>query len=387
MIINEVLSFFSFYLDRFSHEQIKKTALNFYTVDEIYEAKKVLWDNFQDSIPSSFQDRKSTEKRPAIDANIVDILKALRDLDAADVTFVFLSQNLNRIPSFDPEELNLTYMLERVRNLEEKVKNHEEILTNQRIDILKTQDRVEQIDRRNECESNKSVKVDSTINHSPLIVQEELESVSPPRPCQIENGNPLSLETRNVSTERKRCYSLNDLSKVTVNEVHTDPIVTKVSNEYSDNFVVINSSEADSSTKVSNNYTSEDYSAVRSRIFTTTRGNSRYSRNKRSNHFPGNKGDSGGGSFGAQKRERLQGAQQSMRDIFVFKVESGSEKEIVDYCKQKGLFIGGCNKISHPAARYKSFRLSVLAGQTGIALDEKFWPRGIRVKKFISRSD
>ena len=164
MIINEVLSFFSFYLDRCSQDHIKKTASNFYTAEEIYEAKKVLWDNFQDSISSNFQDRKSTDKRPAIDANIVDILKALKDLDSADVNFVFLSLNLNRIPSFNPEELNLTYMLERIRNLEEKVGSHEELLTNQRIDLLETQDKLEDIERENKPESNEEVRLDlSTI--------------------------------------------------------------------------------------------------------------------------------------------------------------------------------------------------------------------------------
>ena len=74
-----------------------------------------------------------------------------------------------------------------------------------------------------------------------------------------------------------------------------------------------------------------------------------------------------------------------MRYIFVFRIDSGSEEDIVGYCQQKGLFIGNCTKISHPAAKYKSFRLNVLTGQMGIVLNERFWPNGVKVKKFISK--
>ena len=101
-------------------------------------------------------------------------------VDSADVNVVFLSLNLNRIPSFSPEELNLTYMLERIRNLEEKVGNHEESLTNQRIDILKTQDKLEQIERENKPAPDEEVRLQSSITQIRPIAQEDVnDSASP----------------------------------------------------------------------------------------------------------------------------------------------------------------------------------------------------------------
>ena len=66
MIVNEVLSFFTYYLDKCTNEHIKKTALGFYTSEEVSEAKKILWNKYKDHIPSNYQERKSTDKRPAI---------------------------------------------------------------------------------------------------------------------------------------------------------------------------------------------------------------------------------------------------------------------------------------------------------------------------------
>ena len=143
MIINELLSYTSFYLDKSASENIRKILLSFYTADEILIAKKCLWENYKTNL-QNFQDRKTTEKRTAKEANLDDIFKAFVTLDEVSVTTIFVSQNLDRLPRLNPEELNTTFLLERVTNLEKKLKEHEVTLTNHRVDILSLQDNINQ---------------------------------------------------------------------------------------------------------------------------------------------------------------------------------------------------------------------------------------------------
>ena len=42
-------------------------------------------------------------------------------------------------------------------------------------------------------------------------------------------------------------------------------------------------------------------------------------------------------------------------------------------------------QVSHHAAKFKSFKFSVLVGQVNTALNEDFWPRGVRIKKFKNK--
>ena len=422
MIINEVLSFLSFYLDKCTCEHIKKTALSFYTAEEVCNAKKVLWNSFSNSIPSSFLERKSSDKRPAIEANTDDILKALRDLDAADVSVEFVSRDLNRIPSFDPEELNLTFMLERVRNLEKKVKDHEEMLTSQRIDIMCNQDKLDQIDnnKKNDLVDDIGTE-DFNINQvSPLVLEEVENGIVSQPSSDIENGIPFVLKEINVRKERNRCFSENDVSKVA-----NDIFITDQLQKDSDN-LVRPESRIENSPVVNHNrfrgVTNGSSSAFYSRTFTASRDQPRFSRSDHNNsrHKKGNhnsnynsgrlqgaqyksgrqqgtqfnsgrlqgapyRGDRLQGGDRLRGGDRLQGARQHMRDIFLYRVESGSEKDIVDFCKSKEIFIGTCSRVSHPAAKYKSFRLNVIVGQANIILDEGFWPKGIRVKEFVEK--
>ena len=121
MILNELLSFLSYYADKCTNEHIKKATVGFYTTEEVTEAKRILWNHYKDKISFNYQERKTSDKRSANEANINDILRALSDLDPAAVEVCFVAKTLNRLPSFDPEELNLTYLIERIGNIESDV--------------------------------------------------------------------------------------------------------------------------------------------------------------------------------------------------------------------------------------------------------------------------
>ena len=79
--------------------------LDFYTSDEILTAKKLLWDVYGNFL-ENFTDRRTTDNRTAEDANLNDILIALINLDAKNVTTEFVAKDLHRVPKRAPEELN-----------------------------------------------------------------------------------------------------------------------------------------------------------------------------------------------------------------------------------------------------------------------------------------
>ena len=135
MIVNELLNYVYHYIDKSANDHIKTIVLNFYTVNEVTEAKKCLWQNFKDHL-ESYSERKSTEKRSAKDANLDDIFKALKALDEGEVSCEFVSKDLSRLPSVNPEG---------VTSIEKRLADYEKVLSNQRVDFLKLQDNVQDL--------------------------------------------------------------------------------------------------------------------------------------------------------------------------------------------------------------------------------------------------
>ena len=105
MILNELLTYATSYRSNNAIENIKKLMLDFYTSDEILTAKKLLWDVYGNFL-ENFTDRRTTDNRTAEDANLNDILIALINLDAKNVTTEFVAKDLHRVPKRAPEELN-----------------------------------------------------------------------------------------------------------------------------------------------------------------------------------------------------------------------------------------------------------------------------------------
>ena len=60
--------------------------------------------------------------------------------------------------------------------------------------------------------------------------------------------------------------------------------------------------------------------------------------------------------------------------------------DISDLIKSNGFHVREVNCISNPSAKYKSFKLSVLASQLDSVLTDTFpWPEGVCVRRFTNR--
>lgn len=128
IIINELLSYLSFYLDNSALENIKKIATLFYDQDDINNAKKVLWEN-RSEILGPYVERKKSDKRSVAEANINDILEALIKLDSAQKSPKFVAQNLDKLPERQPEELNVLTLINRIASIEKTIKNNNDVLS------------------------------------------------------------------------------------------------------------------------------------------------------------------------------------------------------------------------------------------------------------------
>ena len=389
MIVSEVLSFISFYLDKTTAEHIKKITLGFYTPDEIIEAKKILWTNYKDNISFVYQDRKSTDKRSACEANIDDILKALGDLDIASVPILFVAVQLNRIPSCNPEELNLTYLLERVNNIEKQLKSHNEVLCTQRIDLLNIQDKQEIFEKKieNKLEYNPLSNNSHFNNIQTAELQSDLANVSFSTDHPFEENvissiyrnsddkEILSADNQGEKNIRRRFFSENDVINLDCKKIendmpNTNSVLSGDAKDLRNSNNNIDKNKRHILNKPKNYY--------KSRIFTTKDNYSRenYWAKNSSNNLPTKSNNKG----------RLLGAPAPYRDIFIYRVINGNELDIINYCKNKGIFVKECKQLSHPASTYKSFKLSVLLGQVNLTLQDNFWPNGIKSKKFVTKT-
>ena len=128
IIINELLSYLSFYLDNSALENIKKIATLFYDQDDINNAKKVLWEN-RSEILGPYVERKKSDKRSVAEANINDILEALIKLDSTQKSPKFVAQNLDKLPERQPEELNVLTLINRIASIEKTIKNNNDVLS------------------------------------------------------------------------------------------------------------------------------------------------------------------------------------------------------------------------------------------------------------------
>ena len=80
---------------------------------------------------------------------------------------------------------------------------------------------------------------------------------------------------------------------------------------------------------------------------------------------------------------KLFGAPSPCRSLFISRVLSNvTPTELTDMIKGLGLEIRSLDQVSHPKARFKSFRLDIPKSQLHKALNDTPWPLGVHVQQF-----
>ena len=79
----------------------------------------------------------------------------------------------------------------------------------------------------------------------------------------------------------------------------------------------------------------------------------------------------------------LRGAPEPKRDLFVFRLDSQTSKlDIENHMKNIEIETCDIELVSHPNAKFKSFKMSVGVSNVQKALDENVWPEGVGIRRY-----
>ena len=121
IIVNELLSYTQFYRDRASFEALHKVIVGYFHPIEIADAKKLL-DLFSELLADCplTVSRRQSSTCAAHDAEAKDIIRILEILDdQGNVQFAVVA--LDRLPKYNPEEVNLCAVIDKQQQLDGKV--------------------------------------------------------------------------------------------------------------------------------------------------------------------------------------------------------------------------------------------------------------------------
>ena len=152
IILNELLTYLVYYINECSIINIKKVINDFFTNSEILEAKNLLWEECKDHL-GEYIARKNSNNRQSSEANVEDIIDAIFKLEQESKLPEFAAKNIERLPDKQPDGLSLMHLIDKVNNIERKVRNNLTLLTNYGVDLMEIKDKF--IANKCQCEDIK----------------------------------------------------------------------------------------------------------------------------------------------------------------------------------------------------------------------------------------
>lgn len=127
MVLNELLCYVGFYRDKSNVDALRRVVLSAFLPANITEAKKVLIEKFRTHLGSHsmLAERRGSSSRAAHEAETDDILGLFDLLDNQKIldNVKFVAANLDLLPKFGPEELNIAAIVDRQVRAEAMVDN------------------------------------------------------------------------------------------------------------------------------------------------------------------------------------------------------------------------------------------------------------------------
>lgn len=125
IIINEMLAYAAFYRNKSNVDALKRVMLSSFPPSDISEAKKSLVTRFQQKIGTSpfLAERRNSTVRPAHEAEIDDVIGILDlvDTQGAVNDVLFVAADLDALPRFGPEEINIAAVVDRQSRVESAI--------------------------------------------------------------------------------------------------------------------------------------------------------------------------------------------------------------------------------------------------------------------------
>lgn len=122
LVVSELLTYVMHYRNKSTVDALRRCVLHHYTANDITAAKKLFIKLFETKLSSNTlaTERRSSSSRPAHEAEIDDIIGLANGLDEKDdlQSIKFVAADLERLPKYGPEEINMAYIAERHSTLD-----------------------------------------------------------------------------------------------------------------------------------------------------------------------------------------------------------------------------------------------------------------------------
>jgi len=125
IVINELLSYISFYRNKGNRDSLQNIVLTHFPGTDISVAKKLLMDEFSSYLTDSsvLTERRTTSSRAAHEVELEDIFGALDLLDLKNIlgNCLFVALNLDLLPKYGPEDINSGFSVYNKSQLQQEV--------------------------------------------------------------------------------------------------------------------------------------------------------------------------------------------------------------------------------------------------------------------------
>jgi hypothetical protein len=345
-------------------ENVKKAVLGFFTAKQIGDAKHVLWENASIDIIGRKVARKNTNIRSEENANVDDIISAVQKLDKDDSVplFVVSAYNLANLPRSMPEELNNISLVDRLATLEGKVRRMEETIVRNACDIHELETNQASHSVEDEPEKDKEDHTD-TLNSASHYLGRGRGRAKP----NLQEQAPIVPGAYSFADAAKNNIGTN-LKSVSMRGRGPNRGIMRQNVPHPDVQRLRGSTQSLCSDG-SSYCGSDGFALGRHEVLK----NNRQERRRR-NAIVGK----------AKTHEKIKGAPEPSRDVFVFRLDEGTkESEVEDFVRESGITIRAVKCVSHPDAKYCSFRVTVGKTDFPKLMSDTLWPAGVMIRKYI----
>ena len=127
IIVSNILAYVNIHRHGGSRLKIHEACMKRFSDDDIESAKELLFKEYE-YVLGTPQKRVGSRLRNKSDFNMEDIFVAFENLDKKNIEICCVSDNVKLLPKYDPEELALTSIVERILKLENKTEDHDKRL-------------------------------------------------------------------------------------------------------------------------------------------------------------------------------------------------------------------------------------------------------------------
>ena len=392
LIINELLSFVSHYLkgDKRDLDVIKQSTLNFYSLDEILESKKLLWSICKD-ILNDYIERKSSENRSSKEASINDIFDAMIKLTDESMLPVFVVKDIENLPDKPPQN---TLLLKKINQLEANFKSNEDALASFAADVIQIKDSNSQMkihqddiikivsDINNKISNSKNnhdeekSKVNEEHKITEILPQSTNVNVRVIGDSQKDNddGDNDPLDTNRLMTDNEMIQRYMELKQYSPKKSDKDAPQDSSFELFLDHFDESDLNRA-------------SYSDFKRRFSLGVIGKEPNTNILQDNASDNNENAANKDFIVAESRsqarkrrllkEGLIGAPPALAQVWIARVQRGNSLTIKEHLYSKNINVKEVIKKSHMDAKFSSFKATINKSDLNVVLGSNFWPDGI----------